>query len=563
MALEQRIEDLRAIYYSPSACAADLLCDTHPPGRVAFTIVEPDLSFRDITYGELADRSKRFAAALAGLGVEPGDRVATLMGKSLDLVVALVGIWRRGAVHVPLFTAFAPATVEQRLAVSEAKVIICDIDQRAKVPAGEAADGQPLRVVVAAQSDEEGWWRPGDTTVRDLCALYQPVAPEASAVAVGGEGVLVQLYTSGTTGTPKAVPLPVKGLASLRAYLEYGLDVRDDDIYWNAADTGWGYGLFYGIIGPLTTGQRNILLKSKFSAELTWQILSRFQVTNFAAAPTVFRSMRNCGMPFPAQLELRCISSAGEPLTTDVIEWATDVFGVPVRDHYGQSEHGMLVINGWHLSVRRQVRPGSMGFPMPGWEIALLKLDSDEPAPAGEIGRIAIDVPASSLFWFPGYLGEAEQTAKRYSADGRWYHTGDVGSQDEDGYIYFSSRDDDVILMAGYRIGPFEVESALATHPAVAEAAVVGVPDELRGEVVAAFVVPSHGVEPSEELADDLRQHVKRTYSAHAYPREVHFRPQLPKGPSGKIQRFALRTLRGQEIAAERDGHSKATDRSE
>ncbi|MFC7549678.1 AMP-binding protein [Plantactinospora sp. GCM10030261] len=542
----ERVAELRSMYDAPKACAADLLCDRHPGDRVAFRVVDVDLTFRDVTFAELADRSRRVAAALAELGVQPGDRVATVMGKSLDLVVALLGIWRRGAVHVPLFTAFAESTVAARLAASRAKAVVCDAAHRHKVGSGK--DQGPAGVQVIIAGTQHGHVQPGDVTMGEWMTAYQPDAGAAASVAVGGHGVLVQLYTSGTTGTPKAVPLPVKGLAALHTYLEYGLDISDDDVYWNAADPGWGYGLFYGIIGPLAAARRNLLLASTFDPELTWEVMARFGVTNFAAAPTVFRALRGCCPPNAHELPLRRLSSAGEPLTADVISWATETLGVPVRDHYGQSEHGMVVVNGWHGDIKRPLKNGSMGCDMPGWRTRVLLTDKDEIAPPLTVGRIAIDVPASALLWFPGYFDASVQTAERYSPDRRWYYTGDTGWRDEDGYLFFTARDDDVIIMAGYRIGPFEVESALVSHPHVAEAAVVGVPDALRGEVIEAFIVLSEGVAPSPALATQLQQHVKQHYAAHAYPRSIHFVPALPKNPSGKLQRSVLRQQRNHGV---------------
>ncbi|WP_163511185.1 AMP-binding protein [Fodinicola acaciae] len=542
MTPEHRIETFRADYDSASACAARFLCDIHPADRIAFTIVDSYLSGRDVTYGELADQSRRFAAALTDLGVGPGDRVATLMGKSLELVVALLGIWRCGAVHVPLFTAFAESTAVARVRTCGAKVIVCDMAQRPKLASVTAS-----RVIVAAEVNEYERPHGSDLIFAELQRSYRP--EDATTFVGGGDAVLVQLYTSGTTGLPKGVPLPIKALAAIRTYVEYGLDVHRDDVYWNAADTGWGYGLFYGLLGPLTAGMSNLLLRSSFSPELTWRVMSRYQVTNFAAAPTVFRALRGCPSPSGERLALRRLSSAGEPLTADVVEWSRKTFGVEVRDHYGQTEHGMVIVNGWHPDVRGPLKPGSMGQPMPGWTTSVLWPDRDEIAPPGTPGRIAIDVPGSPLFWFPGYVDAPEATAERFSEDGRWYYTGDVGCLDDDGYCFFSARDDDVIIMAGYRIGPFEVESALTTHPDVSEAVVVGVPDNLRGEVVEAFVVPRPGVAPSDALAADLKLLVKQTYAAHAYPRKVHFLPELPKGPSGKIQRSLLRTRRREQLA--------------
>ncbi|MEV0704289.1 AMP-binding protein [Saccharopolyspora sp. NPDC050389] len=309
----QRVAELLARFDSPDACAADLLCDSHPAEAVACTVVEADLTSRDLTYGELRRDSARFAAALADLGVEPGDAVAVLMGKSADLVVALLGIWRRGAVHVPLFTAFAPPAIALRLNASDAKVVVVDQDQRAKLEPGEdiPADA-PWRIVVAGGAT-------GELSLAELLGRYSGDEPTAQPVRRGGDGVLVQLFTSGTTGTPKAVPVPIRALASFEAYLEFGLDVRADDVFWNAADPGWAYGLYYAILGPLAAGRRSILLHAGFSAALTWQVIREFGVTNFAAAPTVYRSLRTDPAGVPDGIRLRRASSAGEPLTPEVV----------------------------------------------------------------------------------------------------------------------------------------------------------------------------------------------------------------------------------------------------
>lgn len=530
-----RVRELLDRYDTPDACAAQLLCDDHPADAVAFTVIEPDLTSTDLTYGELRERSQRFAAALAHLGVEPGDHVATLMGKSADLVVALLGIWRRGAVHLPLFTAFAPPAIAFRLQAGGARVVVADGDQVGKLaPGDDMPHDAPWQVVVAGESSGVG------VRFADLLESHSADDPRAEAVAVGGTGGLVQLFTSGTTGTPKGVPVPVRALASFHAYLEFGLDVREDDVFWNAADPGWAYGLYYALLGPLAAGRRSILLHGGFSPALTWQILDRFGVTNFAAAPTVYRSLRADTAAHPA-VTLRRASSAGEPLTPDVLAWSEETLGVVVRDQYGQTEHGMFVVDAWADGLREQVPPQSMGKPLPGWTCAVLRDDSDEVAAPGEVGRVAIDVPASPLVWFTGYVDAPEKTADRFSDDGRWYLTGDAGRVDENGFFFFSSRDDDVIIMAGYRIGPFDVESVLVMHPDVVEAAVVGVPDQLRGEVLEAFVVVREGVEGDDALEADLQQLVKKKFAAHAYPRTVHFVPHLPKTPSGKVQRYILR----------------------
>ena len=527
-------EQLLAIYDVPGASAAEFLCDRHDPEAVAFTIIDPDLSSRDITYGELRIESEKVAAALAELGVSEGDRVATLMSKSADLVFTLVGIWRLGAVHMPLFTAFAWPAIEMRITGGDAKVIVSDADQRGKI------EQTPVPVVVAGLADcPEA--REGDLDLATIVAAQEPGRP---AAVTGPDAGMVMLFTSGTTGTPKGVVVPVRALAAFHQYIETGLDVRADDVFWNGADPGWAYGLYYGILGPMAVGRRSLLLHARYSPELAFAVLQFFHVTNFAAAPTVYRTMRAKADIAPADVKLRRASAAGEPLTPEVIDWSIEQFGVEVRDQYGQTEHGMFIINPWHDSLREDVRPGSMGVPLPGWTCAVLAADADVPAPAGELGRVAIDVPASPLMWFTGYHEAPEKTAERFSKDGRWYYTGDAAKLDDDGHFYFSSRDDDVIIMSGYRIGPFDVESVLAKHPDVLESAIIGVPDDLAGEVLEAYVVLRDGVEGDDDKAAELQKWVKTEFAAHAFPRRIHFARELPKTPSGKIQRFLLRKER-------------------
>ena len=541
---QERVEQVLAEVAAEDCRPAHLLCDRHREDAVAFTLVGDDLGGRDLTYGQLRVRSEQAAAALAGLGVGVGDRVATLMDKSEDLVVTLLGIWRLGAVHVPLFTAFGPPAIAARLVPSATKVVVCDARQRPKLdPSEDIPADAPWRVVVAGEPTGA---RAGDTRLAELLAGQDPGYP---AAVRRSEDHLVQLFTSGTTGPPKAVSVPVKALASFGIYMEYGLDVRDDDVFWNAADPGWAYGLYYGVLGPLVTGHGNLLLQAGFDLALTWNVLERFKVTNLAAAPTIYRALR-CGERHApsGELSLRACSSAGEPLNPEVIAWAEQRLGVPIRDHYGQTEVGMAVVNGWHPDVQDDLKPGSMGRAMTGFRTAALGIDEDELAGPGDQGRLAIDVAASPLMWFSGYAGDPDRTGDRFSADGRWYFSGDLASVDEDGSFFFASRDDDLIIMAGYRIGPFEVESALVSHPDVAEAAAIGVPDPLRGEILEAYVVLRDGATPGPALVAALKHHVKQRYAAHAYPRTIHITDALPKTPSGKTQRFLLRERRRNEL---------------
>ncbi len=521
-----------AEYGQADASAAELLCDRHPSEAVAFRVVDADLSVTDLTFGELRRRSERFAAALAGLGVKPGDAVGVLMSKSVDLPAVLLGIWRLGAVQVPLFTAFAAPAIEMRLQGSGAKVVVADANQADKV----SGDTERLVIQVGGDRPERAGWHRYEDLVADDVDL-----PPVEAARLGPDAPLLVLFTSGTTGAPKGVPVPVRALAGLTRYLIDALDVRPDDIFWNAADPGWAYGLYYAVLAPMALGRESVLLHAGFSPELTWRILTELGVTNFAGAPTIYRALRADHALAGRSVRLRRASSAGEPLTPEVVSWSADALGVTVRDQYGQTEQGMVAANAWRDDLREDVPAGSMGRALPGWTLGVLLEDIDEVAPAGTVGRLVIDTTASPLMWFSGYLDAPDKTAERYTADGRWYITGDTAAQDPEGRLYFSARDDDVIIMAGYRISPFDVESVLVTHEAVAEVAAVAAPDQLRGEVLEAYVVLRPGHDGSPELVAQLQNLVKTQFAAHAYPRAIHFVDELPKTPSGKIQRFKLR----------------------
>ncbi|WP_144791706.1 AMP-binding protein [Kocuria palustris] len=543
---ERRAQDLLEQVAGTGVRVAELLCDRHDPQAVAFTVVEEDLTRRELTYGRLRERSERAAAALSGLGVGPGDRVATLMGKGEELVVTLLGIWRLGAIHIPLFTAFATSAIAQRLIPSAPAVVVCDASQRSKLEAPELTGPDAAWTVVTSDDGSgEPVVEPALPELLEAQSTGFPVAERS------GDDHLVHIYTSGTTGSPKAVPVPVRALAAFGIYLEYGLDVREDDVFWNAADPGWAYGLYYGILAPLFAGRANILLRGRFDPAATWRVLAELGVTNLAAAPTMYRTLRSS--QGPAQpLSLRVASSAGEPLNPQLVTWAEQTLGTEIRDDYGQTEMGMCIVNGWHPDVQRPIESGSMGRPLPGFAAEVIDLADDDPAGTDEPGRLAIVRPDSPLMWFPGYVDDPARTAERYTADGRLYLTGDVARRTPSGAFAFSSRDDDVILMAGYRIGPLEVESAMMGHPAVAAAAAIGVPDEMRGEVVEAYVVLRDDAERTEGLEHEIAQVVKTEYAAHAYPRRVHIVDELPTTASGKIQRNVLRDRhRGQAPADE------------
>ncbi|ACL58871.1 AMP-binding protein [Methylobacterium nodulans] len=541
-----RIRELISLYADPKVSVAEVLCDRYTQDALAYKVVGSDLEATNLTYGDLRVRSERFASALAGLGVGPGDRVATLMGKSVEYLVTLLAIWRLGAVHVPIFTAFAPPAIAFRLLGSRAKVIVCDAAQQPKLAPGQDIPADAHWKVVTTAGPEQDVQ--GALRFADLVASSSPGMP---AARLGGDAPIIEIYTSGTTGRPKGVVVPTRALAGFRAYAEFGLGIRADDLYWCAADPGWAYGLYFGILGSLSTGVPSLLYGSGFDAGATLEILSRYGVTNFTAAPTVYRSLRVYSGPIPKITKLRCASSAGEPLTPDVNLWAGDALGVAVHDHYGQTEAGMLINNHHHPDLRQPLKPGSMGRPLPGWSMLVLKDQEDAPAADGELGRVAVELSESPLAWFSGYIDDPQKSAEKFAGNGRWYLTGDAGRRDEDGYYHFASRDDDVIIMAGYRIGPFEIESIIVTHPAVSECAVIAVPDETRGEVLEAYVVLRSGEQASPEIVREIQSWVKTRYAAHAFPRKVHFTEALPKTASGKVQRFVLRQQRRAELASQ------------
>jgi acetyl-CoA synthetase len=504
------------------------MCDRHDPHQVAFRFVDADHVGSDLTYGELRSRSLRVAAALAAQGVGEGDRVASLLGKGPDLPSLILGIWRLGAVYVPLFTAFAASAVAERIESAGVRLVVSDRDQLAKVTdlsctvalAHEPSGAEPLGYLdlSAAIAHGEQW--------------------EGRGPRGGPDTPIVQMATSGTTGKPKVVVHPLAYAAGWQSYVERA--IAPSGVYWCGADPGWAYGLYALIVGPLAAGVPALFTRGTFSPAATWKVLEDFEVTDFAAAPTAFRALRasDHGTSLPA---LRGLSSAGEPLTPDVLEWARTRFGLDVHDHFGQTEIGMVAGFPHDQELAVRIEPRAMGTALPGWSISALRVDDDADAGPGETGRLAVRVDDSPFFTFTGYGVERDVPGSRFSADGTYYFTGDLASLGQDGLIRFTSRDDDVILMAGYRIGPFDIESVLVEHPLVAECAVVASPDELRGEVVHAFVVTSGPVEDEKGLTAELQEWVRVHYAAHAYPRVVTFRDALPKTPSGKVQRTLLR----------------------
>jgi acetyl-CoA synthetase len=512
-------------------------CDRHvAPGKIALDWEGVDGSRQHIGFEQLADMSARFANFLAAKCVKPGEVVAGMLPRTPDLLATMLGTWRAGAVYQPLFTAFGPKAIEHRLKMSGAKLIVTDTVNRAKLD--EVNDCPPV-LVVARDGAEV---RAGDFDARAEMATcstaFEPVMRT-------GDDLFLMMSTSGTTGLAKGVPIPLRAMQTFLVYMRDAIDLRPDDVFWNIADPGWAYGLYYAVIGPLLLGHTTTFYEGPFTVEATYRLIETHGITSLAGAPTAFRMIIAAGPEAAARVKgrLRVVSSAGEPLNPEVIRWFAEHLAAPIYDHYGQTELGMVVNS--HHGLSHAVLPGSAGLPMPGHRVVVLDVDGNELGP-NVPGELAIDMARSPLHFFDGYWQQPTP-----QIENGYYRSGDTVEWEPTGHISFVGRSDDVITSAGYRIGPFDVESALIEHPAVMETAVVGKPDPERTEIVKAFVVLKKGYEPTAALAEELSQFVKHRLSAHAFPREVEFRTELPKTPSGKLQRFLLRNA---EKAAAKGG---------
>ncbi|MGQ4267212.1 AMP-binding protein [Nocardiopsis changdeensis] len=529
-----RVREWLTAYDSPTTSVPHVLCDRHHPDRTAITQIGPDLTPTTLTYGQLRERSQALANGLAAHGIRPGDRIATLIPKGIDLAVTALATWRLGAVLVPLFTSFAPSAIRERLTSSHTRLVIVDDHHRTKL---DTDDTPPWTIATTGTHP----LRDGDTT---LTALSTTDAPPTPDTAVGGDGLLAIVYVSGLVGPPRGVPVPVRALAAMHAYHHYGLGVDDHDTYWNTADPGSAYGLYHGLISPLLAGHASIALRAGFfDPELTLDVLGMYEVTNLAADPTTYRTLRAATKTLPPEIVVQRLTSFGEPLAPDVIDWVTDLFGIPVRDHFGQTELGWCVgiPNGDTGQDTGDATPGAIGPALPGWKVTVLEAISDEPAPLGAYGRIAVDLEHSPLAWFTGYLDNDAASQVRFTPDKAFYLTGDTGILDRREWLFFSTRDDGAILSRGYRIGPTEVEAVLNEHPAVDECGVYSIPDELAGQLIGARVVLAPGTGASEELAAELKDWVGTRFATHAAPDVVDFVPELPRTASGKMRRSRLR----------------------
>ncbi len=516
---------------------SDRICRLGKGTKPALAWEGSDGQERLYTFDDLRVLSNTVAAWLAARDVGPGERVCLFMDRVPELYLAFVGILKLGAVVQPLFSAFGEESLATRLLDAGT---CCILTQRKHLPKVRRARAllPDLRLVVVVDAGEA---KLGDGEVAlDLDGL--PRVEAFDVFPAGPESPSVLHYTSGTTGQPKGAQHVHRSLVSQYLTTRWALDLSDDDVYWCNADPGWVTGTSYGIIGPWACGVTQVVLDAGFGAERWYSFLEKRRVTVWYSAPTAIRLLMKEGLDVVKRHDLsalRHLASVGEPLNPEAVHWSREAFGLPFHDTFWQTETGCIVVSNY---PGMPVKAGSMGKPFPGITAAILDLKTYEPiAEAGRVGMIGLVPGWPSMI--REYRGNPAGYAKKF-ANG-WYLTGDRGTVDADGYFWFVGRDDDVINTGGHLVGPFEIESALLEHPAVAESAAVAKPDPVNMEVVKAFVTLKPGFEGSPDLELEIMNFVRKRLSPIAMPQEIAFVPSLPRTRSGKIVR---RVLRAQEF---------------
>ena len=486
----------------------------------------------DFSYRALQQQTNRFANMLRAQGIKRGDKVYGLLGRVPELYIAALGTLKAGCVFCPLFSAFGPEPIQSRMEIGGANAIVTSSRlYRRKLK--QLCDSLPeLRSVILVDGQE-------DETV-DLTAAMQAASDAFTTVPMDPEDMALLHFTSGTTGKPKGVVHVHQAVVAHHATGRLALDLRPGDTYWCTADPGWVTGTSYGIIAPLTNRTTMIVDEAEFDVDRWYDTLEREAVNVWYTAPTAIRMLMKAGSQAATSRDfksLRFMASVGEPLNPKAVIWANETFGMPFHDNWWQTETGGIMIANY---ASMDVKPGSMGKPLPGIEAGIVDTTGDrvrEVAEPMDIGELALRPGWPSMM--RAYLHEEERYKKCFR-DG-WYLSGDLAMRDTDGYFWFVGRSDDLIKSAGHLIGPFEVESALLEHPAVAEAGVIGVPDETAGEIVKAFVALKSGHAPTEELRLDLTGHARKKLGPAVAPKDIVFRSNLPKTRSGKIMRRLLK----------------------
>ncbi|HOY33919.1 MAG TPA: acetate--CoA ligase [Piscinibacter sp.] len=521
---------------------AQLAVDRHALGphahRTALRFVGVDGHVRDVDFAELKSLTDRFANLLAALGVGAGERVFVLAGRLPALYVAVLGALKHGSVVTPLFSAFGPEPIATRVNIGGARVLVTtEALYRRKIEKMRASMPSLQHVILIGEAGAASSV-PGTL---DYASLMRDASAQPPAIRTGPADMALLHFTSGTTGTPKGAIHVHEAVLTHFATGRYALDLHDDDVYWCTADPGWVTGTSYGIVAPLLHGVTSIVDEAEFDAERWYRILQEQRVSVWYTAPTAIRMLMKAGPELAGKYtfpRLRFVASVGEPLNPEAVWWGQEVLRRPIHDNWWQTETGGIMIAN---TPAMDIKPGSMGKPLPGVQAVIVRrLEGggvqviDTP---GTEGELALRAGWPSMF--RGYLGQEERYRKCFAGD--LYLTGDLARRDADGYYWFVGRADDVIKSAGHLIGPFEVESALMEHPAVAEAGVIGKPDPVVGEVVKAFVSLRQGFEPSEALNLELLGHARKRLGAAVAPKEIAFLPTLPRTRSGKIMRRLLK----------------------
>jgi len=496
---------------------------------------------RDLTYRDLSEFASRFANVLRALGIGKGDTVFALTGRIPELYVAALGTLKNGSVFSPLFSAFGPDPIQQRLMLGDARVLVTTAALYQRKVAGIRSGVPSLRHILIAGDGE----LPEGTTRLD--PLLAQASPEFEIPPTDPEQLALLHFTSGTTGRPKGAMHVHEAVVAHYVTGKFALDLHPDDVFWCTADPGWVTGTSYGIIAPLVHGITSIVDEAEFDAERWYSILQDQHVTVWYTAPTAVRTMMRVGLAAVGEYDLRSlrfIASVGEPLNPEAVVWGVQAFGLPIHDNWWQTETGGIMIANF---ASMEIRPGSMGRPLPGIEAGILERTADgrpvvvdgaaRLARPGQEGILALRPGWPSMF--RGYLNDAARYERCFA--GGWYMSGDLARCDADGYIWFMGRADDVIKSSGHLIGPFEVESALLEHPAVAEAGVIGKPDPVAGEIVKAFVMLKPGCVPSDQLRLELLGFSRQRLGAVVAPKEIDFATALPHTRSGKIMRRLLK----------------------
>jgi acetyl-CoA synthetase len=513
--------------------------DRHVQGsradRVALRWLGKSGERQEFTYRDLAAATNRFANVLTQLEMRPGDRVFVLLGRVPALYIAVLGALKAKCVACPLFSAFGPEPIATRLDIGDARVLVTtEALYRRKVEGLRTRLPKLTRVILVDQRAPVPDTIPWDT-------LMAAASDDFVIPATDPEDMALLHFTSGTTGRPKGAIHVHEAVVTHHLTGLYALDLHDDDIFWCTADPGWVTGTSYGIIAPLTHGVTNLVVEAEFDAQTWYGVLATEGVSVWYTAPTAIRMMMKLGAAAVRGYDLsalRFMASVGEPLNPEAVLWGIEAFSRPFHDNWWQTETGGIMIANF---LALPVKPGSMGLPLPGIDAAIVHRAADgsvtvvdDPMVQGELA-----LKAGWPSMMRGYLHEEERYRKCFS--GPWYLTGDLAKRDADGYYWFVGRADDVIKSSGHLIGPFEVESALMEHPAVAEAGVIGKPDPVAGEVVKAFVSLKPGYSASEDLRRELLGHARRRLGAAVAPKEIDFRANLPKTRSGKIMRRLLK----------------------